>query len=216
MHGAIKNEIGNKYGRLTVLSYNGSNNDKKAIWECRCDCGNKIIVSGKNLRAGNTVSCGCYKQESRTIHGKYNHPCYKTWIDMMKRCYNKNSKHYKDYGGRGIEVCENWKRANEFLKDMLIDYETHKSLHNTTQLDRINNNKGYCKDNCRWVTAMENANNTRRIREFEATSPNGIVYHASGQSSFAREHSLNVSEINKCLKKKQKLHRKWSFKYKEE
>lgn len=211
-----KNEIDNRYGRLKVLSYKGLNNDNKAQWLCECDCGTIIVVSGKVLRSGNTVSCGCYKREIVTKHGLYKHKLYRIWIDMKGRCYNKNNKHYKDYGGRGITVCEEWKDVQLFFEDMLSTYENHKSQYKTTQLDRIDNNKGYYYENCKWSTAVENANNTRLLKEFIAISPEGKIYKVLSQSIFARENGLKTYGINNCLNKRQTSHKGWKFNYKGE
>jgi len=135
---------------------------------------------------------------------------------MKDRCYNKNNKHYKDYGGRCITVCDEWKDVKIFYKDMITTYENHKSQYETTQLDRINNNKGYCFENCKWSTASENANNTRLLKEFIAISPDGKIYESLSQSIFARENDLKVYSINKCLNKKRLSHKGWKFNYKGE
>ena len=135
---------------------------------------------------------------------------------MKDRCYNKNNKHYKDYGGRGITICDEWKDVKIFYKDMITTYENHKSQYETTQLDRIDNNKGYCFENCKWSTAIENANNTRLLKEFIAISPDGEIYESLSQSIFARENNLKVVSINNCLNKRQLSHKGWKFNYKGE
>lgn len=199
-----------------MLGYKGLNNDNKAQWLCRCDCGTEKIISGKSLRSGNTFSCGCYKKENITKHGLYKHSLYRVWTDMKGRCYNENNKHYKDYGGRGIFVCERWMDVELFFEDMLEAYEKHLYRNKTTQLDRINNDNGYSFENCKWSTSVENANNTRLLKWFFATSPDGITYEVLSQSIFARENDLKAYAINKCLNKKQSSHRGWKFEYKGE
>lgn len=215
--GIIKNEIGKVYGRLSVVAYVGLNKDKKATWDCICVCGNHTIVSGKSLRSGNTVSCGCYGKDRVTKHGLCYTTLYRVWSDMKQRCYNLNNKHYKDYGGRGITVCDRWKNSFEnFYADMGASYENHLSTCSTTQIDRENNFLGYCPENCKWSTAVENANNTRLLRYFVAISPGGTKYTASSQSLFAMQHDLKAYGINHCLNNRQATHGGWQFKYKEE
>lgn len=103
-------------------------------------------------------SCGCLnnkkRRENNRKHGLYQHPLYNVWIDMKQRCYNPNDKYYDRYGGRGIKVCEEWKNNFiAFYNDMINEYELGLSL------DRIDNDGDYCKQNCRWATAKEQANN---------------------------------------------------------
>ena len=95
---------GNKYGRLTVVS-RAESKTRRIKWNCICECGNTSIVSGENLMSGHTKSCGCLLSERRTSHGKSKTRLYNIWRKMKSRYTNKNETHYKDYGGRGIEVC---------------------------------------------------------------------------------------------------------------
>lgn len=129
-----------------------------------CDCGNKTIVSTGNLKNGTTKSCGCYQREYQAKrgrknfykHGLSNHPLYPTWSTMKSRCYNKNNISYKNYGARGIKVCDRWLNSFEnFLKDM---GEKPSDKHS---LDRIDINGDYEPSNCRWATPEEQAINKR-------------------------------------------------------
>lgn len=134
----------------------------------QCDCGNKIeveinCVEGKR---GNTRSCGCLGAEQRlkasTTHGRSkrhteHYPTYSSWQHMKDRCLNPKNKYYNNYGGRGIIVCDRWMKFENFLEDM---GDRTKEL----SLDRIDNNKGYSKENCKWSTRKEQMNNTRRNR----------------------------------------------------
>jgi hypothetical protein len=122
--------VGQKYGKLTVLSYAGKKpsgkNQNKTMWLCKCECGNQKIVAGAELRNGNTISCGCvHKKMVGDINRKHNlaHRCrlYNVWKSMNGRCKNPNDKSYKNYGGRGISVCEEWQ--NDFMSFYNWSYE---------------------------------------------------------------------------------------------
>jgi len=123
-------------------------------WLCLCDCGKEKIVLYGNLKRGNTKSCGCFKIKHGHTKNQKMSKTYSTWIDMIQRCTNPRDKQYKDYGRRGIKVCKRWLKFENFLKDMGEASEGY-------QIDRIDNNKGYCKSNCRWVTPKMNNRNKR-------------------------------------------------------
>lgn len=150
--------VGNKYGRLTVIS-RAESKTRRIKWNCICECGNTSIVSGENLMSGHTKSCGCLLSERITSHGKSHNRIYKVWSGMKARCSNKNNLAYKDYGGRGIKVCEKWANSfEEFYKDMGDEYR------NGLEIDRINNDGNYEPGNCRWVTRKVNSRNKRTTR----------------------------------------------------
>ncbi len=154
---------GKSFGRLVVLHRSGYDNTGRILWMCECDCGTMVIIRGCDLRSVNSQSCGCLRTEKirarLTRHGhakrKKKSRIYNTWIDMIKRCTNRNNIRYERYGGRGITVCERWINSFEnFLEDM-GEPPTNKHM-----IDRINNDKGYYYGNCRWATVIESNRNT--------------------------------------------------------
>ena len=150
--------IGQKFNRLIVLKFSHINKYQKACLECLCDCGNKTIVIASQLKHGYVKSCGCLLKEiiskRSKKHGLSTHPLYSVWYSMIRRCYNKNGIEYKNYGARGIKVCECWHKFENFYEDM-------KNSYNTLELDRIDNNDNYYLENCRWVNKKIQARNRR-------------------------------------------------------
>lgn len=152
-----------KYNRLTVLETflkkRGKKNATYAL--CECDCGNKKVIELYRVKKGLSKSCGCLSREittkRNTKHGMRNHPAYDTYNGMMARCYNTNKKSYHHYGGRGIKVCDEWHDIHKFL-----NWCDNNGFGKGNQLDRIDNEKGYSPDNCRFVTPTVNLRNTRR------------------------------------------------------
>lgn len=156
---------GKRYGRLVVEKFLRTEPELGAIWECKCDCGNTIEISGKRLRRGQTKSCGCLKQEKlRTNgvkHGGAYSRLYTVWAGMKQRCSNPAHKSYKDYGGRGINVCEEWDDFGKFHDWALENGYNDEAQFGECTLDRIDVDGNYEPNNCRWVTLKEQASNKR-------------------------------------------------------
>lgn len=149
-----------RFGNLVVLKEAGRTNDKKVTWLCLCDCGATKVISGRSLRVGLTKSCGCIHKkqliERSTVHGKSRTRENYVWSSMKQRCLNSRNKAYKNYGGRGISVCDRWLSSFEdFINDM------GPKPFEGAQIDRINNDGNYEPTNCRWVTKQENHMNRR-------------------------------------------------------
>lgn len=161
---------GRRFGRLTVVKYVYTKN-RKPYYKVKCDCGKTKIVCGDSLSRGLTQSCGCLRDDrvsaSVSSHGLSGHPLYAVYRSMIDRCYNEKSPAYKYYGARGIGVCDEWRNDFKAFYDWAIangweDKVAFGYKHRIWTLDRIDCNKGYSPDNCRYVSAFMQANNTRK------------------------------------------------------
>lgn len=143
-----KNLVGQRFGKLTVIKRTGIYKQGQK-WLCRCDCGNVTEVFTVYLTHGDTKSCGCLKREKMLKHGYGNTKLYNVYQAMKYRCFNEKAQEYHRYGGRGITVCEEWKKDFLAFRKWAIDngYKENKGL----TLDRINNDGNYEPTNCRWV-----------------------------------------------------------------
>lgn len=161
--------VGEKFGRLEVIEDLGASAGRHLV-RCLCQCGAVKAVALGHLRNGNTKSCGCYRRDMHLPGGivaniNYRHghstagetPTYCSWRAMINRCQNPNDPRYKDYGGRGITVCDSWKKFPAFLADMGERPEGK-------TLDRAENDLGYDANNCKWSTPTEQIRNRRNSK----------------------------------------------------
>lgn len=158
---AIVDLTGQRFGRLVVIERANSTKGGAACWLCECDCGNKTISVGADLRRGRILSCGCLHSEIQssimTKHGYGTTRLAYIWRSMIRRCYNRNDKSFLNYGGRGIEVCKEWK--NSFLA--FQRWALSNGYAEDLTIDREDTNGNYEPLNCRWVTMKVQQNNRR-------------------------------------------------------
>lgn len=158
-----------KFGRLTVISYENTRN-QRSVWKCICDCGNTTCVTSNELKSGHTTSCGCYRNElarERALkHGFSKSKLLNKWKGMISRCENKKDVNYKNYGARGITVCNEWHDYETFCKWAYANgFDESKSKREMT-LDRIDVNGNYEPSNCRfadWTLQQRNKRTNRCI-----------------------------------------------------
>ena len=142
---------------------------RHGIYQCQY-CGKEFEAQTPNVKFGNTNSCGCQAKTNRKTHGLKNHRLYQTWLGMYHRCYNPKCKYYKNYGGRGINICERWLDVGNFIEDMYPTWEEGLTL------DRIDVNGNYELGNCRWTTILIQNRNNRQLRITNTSGFRGVSY----------------------------------------
>ena len=186
--------VGERFFRLVVLKLDHVNNHGTKYYLCKCDCGNYKVVEEGHLKKGDTKSCGCWKEEARkTCDNMTGTRFHNIWRSMIQRCRDEHCKVYKYYGGRGIKVCNSWKNFINFKKDMYDSYLQHSQAFSEkeTTIDRIDNNKDYCKENCRWATKSEQQKNKRNIIYVRGNKNEDFT----SLMDYCKMHNLNYSKI---------------------
>lgn len=184
---------GRRFGRLTV-SHRAPDGiqpsgQRSVRWLCECDCGNTAIVRAAHLRDGHTKSCGCWNKDeatrNATTHGMDNTRLYRIYTYMKSRCYNKNRQRYRDYGGRGIAMCDEWKESFE----KFFEWSMQNGYNDSLTIDRIDVNKGYYPENCRWANHYDQAHNKRNNHKIEIDGTTKTI------TEWSREMNISVSSI---------------------
>ena len=179
--------IGETY--LKKATPNSPQRYRFGIHECQY-CGREFEVRVYSVKIGNARSCGCQKNKQKITHGRSNSRFYKTWNDMIRRCTNPNNKDYKDYGGRGITVCEEWLDVIDFVAWCEA---THPNIEGYS-LDRIDNDNGYSPENCRWANRLVQATN-QRIKYTNTTGVSGVVWDVN-RGKWRAQISVNYTNKN--------------------
>lgn len=205
---------GKKFGRLSVIKHLdiSERKCKDKAWRCRCDCGKIKDFSTNNLTSGKVLSCGCYNAEKSaergrnklTTHGMTNTRLFHIWSSMLQRCNNPKSQSYEDYGARGITVCQDW--LDDFMN--FYNWATNNGYTEELTIDRIDVNKGYCPENCRWATYTVQANNKRTTKRIiingvpktvrEISDEYGILYNTV--STRYQKYRKGLCEIEDIIK----------------
>lgn len=156
---------GQKFGMLTVIcraqDYVQENGRHRVMWLCECECGNTKVIKGDSLKSGAIRSCGCLAKallsERQRTHGMSKTHLYGVWCAMKSRCSNPNATYFCHYGGRGIQVCREWEQDFQAFSDWAFANGYREGV----SIDRIDNDKGYSPDNCKWVSVKEQSENRR-------------------------------------------------------
>jgi hypothetical protein len=187
---------GQRFGRLTVLGLSEEKFGHNPIyWRCLCSCGKIVEVRGGSLTSGHTVSCGCFQKEvvrnAFIIHGMSGTKIGETWEGIKARCYKEDNKSYKNYGGRGIYICDEW------LEDppKFFTWAENSGYIQGLRIDRIDNDGPYSPENCRWTTNAENQRN-KRNNHF-------ITYKGKTQclAAWSRDTGIPVTTIDSRLRR---------------
>lgn len=183
---------GQKYGRLTAVECCGENAHHNPLWLCKCECGGTVVCSASALQGGHKRTCGCFEEEhpnvlKRTPHGKRHTRLYSIWSMMKNRCSDKS---VKNYGGRGISICEEWKQNFEAF----YEWAMNNGYSDDLTIDRIDNDGNYCPENCRWATVKEQARNRRTNHHVQYKGKDYVLTDLATELNVSRNTALRRAE----------------------
>lgn len=183
----FENLEGREFGFWKVIERaENHSSTKSAQWLCECECGTKRIIRASILKSGKSKSCGCHKNDYNRIHGGKGTRLYEIWRHMIYRCENPENQAYEKYGGRGITVCDEW---HDFV--CFREWAMENGYKETLSIDRIDNNKGYCPDNCRWATSEMQMNNRRMCNVLEFNGEKLTLSQWAKKTGIPRSTLLN-------------------------
>lgn len=181
--------VGKKFSRLTVVCHIAGTH----LWKCLCDCGNTTLVQSGHIKHGHKKSCGCLSRDVKTerfkTHNLSQTPEYDVWIAIKQRCGNRNVKNWKDYGGRGIKICREWRGSFEAFIKSVGRRPTPKHC-----IERKDNNGNYEPSNVKWATRSEQNRNHRRNRWIEFNGSNKVL------SDWAKEIGIHPTTLSVRMK----------------
>ena len=193
--GKTQDITGQKFGRLTAVRIDHQEKDYRYCWLFKCDCGGEIVARKSDVMGGRVHFCNKCKYEKQTKHGQKGTRLYAVWNSMKQRCYNKNHKNYKLYGGRGISVCNEWQQFEPFYNWAISNGYNENAQFMQCTIDRIDTNGNYEPNNCRWVNQKTQSENTRTAHKIEY---NGEIHCLS---EWARILNINRKVLEYKLKK---------------
>lgn len=190
-----KDLTGQKFGRLTAEEQFGRSESGRVLWKCKCDCGNEKIVESTRLLTGVTKSCGCYRIEElikrARKYDKKDKRLYTIWKEIRTRCNSEKDRSYKNYGGRGISMCDEWLENYKIFEKWSFENGYTEKL----TIDRIDNDGNYYPENCRWATVEEQSNNRRSNRHITYNGERHTV--AEWARLVGKEYGTVLARLNK-------------------
>lgn len=198
MRGKKTDLTNREFNRLKVIEYVGNNSRGDSLWKCQCRCGNLTEVTAYRLTSGTTKSCGCLQKEKLAKrnfkHGGTYTRLYQIWHDMKERTENSNNKRWERYGGRGIKICKAWQDFKEFEKWALTN-----GYNDKLTIERIDNDKGYEPENCKWET----------VRKQNRNKSNNVIIEHKGERKTVADWAIEKGMTYDCLR--YRLKRGWSI-----